>query len=462
VTSNYDDQLTTYLASQRWFAGKGRKFSVSHVHPLPWLSETDPRVRVEVVTVLFADGQEDAYQFPTAYLKVPDPEMVHALVGEFEHPEMGRVSAYDAVYFTAASELLLDGFRTGQHGDELSFEVVDSAELPTQDVTGTVMTAEQSNTSIAYGEQAILKLFRRISDGGNPDIEIHAALTRNGGDHVAPLLGWIEGRWSNSTGETRQGHLGILQVFLRGATDGWALALSSVRTCLAEEDPHLHEAGADFAVEAERLGQATAEVHADLAKLFATATHGRDHQRDLAAAMRLRLDAAVAIVPELEDYDLALRARFAELAELSSPITVQRIHGDLHLGQTLRTVDGWKIIDFEGEPSKSLAERVAPDSPMRDVAGMLRSFDYAAGVTLQEFGTGDHLRYRADEWSQRNRDAFLHGYANRRGVDVVDHTVLLRAYETDKAIYEAVYEARNRPGWLAIPLREIARLVAKE
>ena len=460
MTSDLNELLATYVASRRWFAGKGRDFSVTHVHPLPWLSATDPRVRIEIVTVRFRDGTQDAYQFPIAYLKVPDPAMGHALVGELEHPELGHVAAYDAVYFASASKLLLEGFRTGRHGDQLSFEVVEGAELPTQGVIGTVMTAEQSNTSIAYGEEAILKLFRRISDGGNPDIEIHEALTRNGGDHVAALLGWIEGRWSDSTGETRHGHLGILQVFLRGATDGWAIALSSVRSHLAEDALHPH--GADFADRAEQLGQATAKVHAQLAKLFATATLDRDQQQDLVSAMRRRLDAAVAIVPELENYDAALRARFTDLAELSLPITVQRIHGDLHLGQTLRTAGSWKIIDFEGEPAKSLAERVALDSPMRDVAGMLRSFDYAAGAMLQEFDTSDDLRYRADEWSRRNRAAFLHGYANGQGIDVVDHAVLLRAYEADKAVYEAVYEARNRPTWLTIPLQAIARLVADE
>jgi maltokinase len=455
-----NELLTVYFASRRWFAGKGRDFSVTHVHPLPWLSATEPRVRIEIVTVRFGDGTQDTYQFPINYLPVPDPAMGHALVGEFDHPELGHVAAYDAVYFAAASELLLDGFRTGRRSDELSFKLVEGAALPAHDAVGKVMTAEQSNTSIVYGEQAILKLFRRISDGGNPDIEIHEALTRHGGNHVAALLGWIEGRWSDSTGATHHGHLGILQVFSSGATDGWAIALSSVRNHLAEDD--LHARGADIADEAERLGQVTAQVHADLAALFARATLDHDQQQDLVSAMARRLDAAVAIVPELENYDAALRARFAELAELSSPITVQRIHGDLHLGQTLRTADGWKIIDFEGEPAKSLAERVALDSPMRDVAGMLRSFGYAAGATLQEFDTSDDLRYRADEWSRRNRAAFLHGYAIGGGVDVVDHAVLLRAYEADKAVYEAVYEARNRPTWLTIPLQAIARLVASE
>ncbi len=139
---------------------------------------------------------------------------------------------------------------------------------------------------------------------------------------------------------------------------------------------------------------------------------------------------------------------------------MQRVHGDLHLGQTLRTVKGWKIIDFEGEPAKSLSERLTLDSPLRDVAGMMRSFDYAAGATRQDFGPGDQLRYRAEEWTQRNREAFLTGYSEEIGSDVRTHAVLLRAYEADKAVYEAVYEARNRPSWLSIPLTAIERFAA--
>ncbi|HEU0127095.1 MAG TPA: aminoglycoside phosphotransferase, partial [Pseudonocardiaceae bacterium] len=172
--------------------------------------------------------------------------------------------------------------------------------------------------------------------------------------------------------------------------------------------------------------------------------------------------AAVTTAPQLEPYAPSLRRSFAALAELDDVITAQRIHGDLHLGQTLRTVKGWKIIDFEGEPAKSLADRVTPASPLRDVAGMLRSFDYAAGATLHQFGYGDQLRYRGDEWTQRNRAAFLAGYRDVAGDDPEHHRVLLRAYETDKAVYEVVYEARHRPAWLTIPLHAVERLARED
>ena len=222
------------------------------------------------------------------------------------------------------------------------------------------MTAEQSNTSIAYGEQGILKLFRRVSPGDNPDIEIHHALTRADSDYIAPLLGWISGTWEDADGAEQSGDLAMLQTFLRTATDGWTIALSSVRDLLVEEDLHPSEVGADFAGEAERLGEATAEIHAKLAEIFGTETLPAVEARGLAGAMSLRLESRIGVVPELAEHEAGLRAHFEALAEHDSPIPVQRIHGDFHLGQTLRTVKGWKIIDFEGEPAKSLGRARHP------------------------------------------------------------------------------------------------------
>jgi maltokinase len=462
VTAAFHDLVSIYLASRRWFGGKGRTFSVTAVRPLDWSSSVEPRARIELVTVQYADGKTDHYQFPMVYLPTPDPDMAHALVGEVSHDELGDVVAYDGVYFKSAAEALLDGFLRQSSDGSVRFRVIEGAELPPLSVPGSVMTHEQSNTSIAYGESAILKLYRRFSPGGNPDIEIHEALTRDGSGHVAPLLGWIEAEWRDAEGVEKRGHLGMLQAFLRTGTDGWDIALASVRDLLVEEDLHPEEVGGDFAGESWRLGEATAEVHADLASLFETGTLSGPEMAQLGEAMSLRLDSALAAIPELDDYAPRIRSHYAAIADYEHPIPVQRIHGDLHLGQTLRTVKGWKILDFEGEPAKSLAERTGLDSPLRDVAGMLRSFDYAAGATLRQFGPGEHLSYRANEWSRRNRDAFIEGYASTAGVKPADQQVLLRAYETDKAVYEAVYEARNRPLWLSIPLQAIARLAAEE
>lgn len=458
MTPDYPDQLHAFLPEQRWFAGKGRAFTVVGVHPTAWLSRDDPAVRIELVSVRYDDGDTETYQLPVAYLPDTDPELGHALIGPVTSSELDSVVAYDAASVPAAAEVLLRGFLDRRSEADLTFRVLEGAALPVDSPAGTVIAAEQSNTSIAYGEEALLKLFRRVSDGGNPDIEISAALTARGDPHVARLLGWLEGTWRTPGGELQHGHLGMLQAFLRTATDGWDIALSSVRDLFVEEDLHPEEVGGDFAAEAERLGAATAGVHRDLAEVFETATLTAAARRDVAAAMADRLTAARAIAPDLEPLADALCGAFSALAAQDGAIPVQRIHGDLHLGQTLRTVRGWKLIDFEGEPGKPLAERTALDSPLRDVAGMLRSLDYAAGVTLLQFGSADHLRYRADEWVSRNRGAFLEGYAAAAGSDPIESSVLLRAYEIDKAVYEVVYESRNRPHWVPLPIQALGRL----
>jgi maltokinase len=231
-----------------------------------------------------------------------------------------------------------------------------------------------------------------------------------------------------------------------------------VRDLMAEADLHAEEAGGDFAGEAERLGEAVAEVHADLAVAFGVREADADDLQVRAQAMRERLEQALPIVPALADVAEALRGIFDHVATLAGSVTMQRIHGDLHLGQALRTVHRWVLIDFEGEPMAAMSDRREFDSPLRDVAGMMRSFEYAGHHRVIEIGHDSQLSYRADEWSTRNRDAFCIGYASGAGADPRSHGVLLRAFEADKAVYEAVYEARNRPAWLPIPLASLTRL----
>jgi len=304
-----------------------------------------------------------------------------------------------------------------------------------------------------------MKVFRKVTPGVNPDIEIHKVLTEQRSEHVAALYGWVEIETPQASEPVMQ--LAMLQQFLRTATDGWELALSSVRNLLGNPEMHATDSGGDFAYETTRLGEAVADVHRQLAESFPTETRGAEAAVALAATMNERLDRALAAVPDLAPHVDRVRGVFARVADLGG-LEVQRIHGDLHLGQTLRTAKGWKIVDFEGEPAKSLAERVLPDSPWRDVAGMLRSFDYAARSieSSQPGGEGDPeltdlRRMRASEWVNRNRNYFLVAYG---GDLTVEQRILLDAYVADKAVYETVYEARNRPGWLSIPLDALAQI----
>lgn len=291
-----------------------------------------------------------------------------------------------------------------------------------------VIEAEQSNTSVVFDEQAILKLFRRVECGVNPDIEVNRVLAAAGNPHVARLLGSFSFVMRES-GEVCP--LGMLSAYAAGSVDGWSMAVGSA-------------AGAGFVAEANRLGDAVASVHADLARALGVSTAALPVDR-----MRERLAAAAASVPELGRYVRAIEQRYAAVA--GRPVTVQRVHGDLHLGQVLRTPQTWLLIDFEGEPGQPLGQRRQPDSPLRDIAGMLRSFAYAAQQSSPGGGSA--------AWVQRASAAFCEGYAAGSGFDPRADAEVLAVYELDKAVYEAAYEARYRPDWLPIPLEAIPRLV---
>jgi maltokinase len=454
-------QLAEYVEGSRWFGGKGRDLRVTGVRRLGVIADEGPRVVVDLVTVTYDDGGVELYQLPLALYTYPEHRLDHAFVGWWEDADIGWTHAYDAVHDREAMGAFLRAFAFPPDGP-LVFQRLPGEELdPT--ASSTAFTGEQSNSSVTFGEQSLLKIFRRITPGANPDIEIHERLTRAGSDNVPALLGWIEcdaALVSTGSSDTEGGvlQLAMLQQFLRTASDGWELALTSVRNLFAEADLYADEVGGDFAGEAQRLGEAVGDVHRLLAEHFPTAERTAADHAELATAMSERLDAALDVVPELAEHAPALRGLFADVGSIEAS-AVQRVHGDLHLGQTLRTAKGWKIVDFEGEPAKPLAERVLPDSPWRDVAGMLRSFDYAPRVAaITAAATGDEgaeqRAFRAAEWSARNQTAFLEAYAGR-DLTGEEHT-LLAAYVADKAVYECLYEVRNRPTWLPIPMAALA------
>jgi maltokinase len=435
-----------WIPRQRWFGGKGRDIASVQETSSTLLLDADPQVRLLVVRVAYEDGSSEHYQLLLATTKdTVEQRLEYALLGEHE----GQL-VYDAVHDPVATSSLLQHLAEGRQVDGLSF--VNDAELD-DSLPGRVLGAEQSNTSVVFGDTVILKLFRRLQPGANPDIEVTKALADAGSPHVAPPLAWYDGKVD---GEVTT--LGLLQPFLRGSSDGWAMATASVRDLFGEGDLHADEVGGDFAAESHRLGSATGEVHALMRQVLPSAIAGSVESVATAQQLHERLDAALLVVPELAEHAQAMRATYDLVASRTEPVDIQRVHGDYHLGQVLRTQEGWVLLDFEGEPARSLAERRALMSPLRDVAGMLRSFDYAAQHLLAEQSVRPDLSFRAEEWATRNGDAFCDGYAAATGTDPRDEALLLKAFELDKAVYETVYEARNRPTWLQVPLRSIDRL----
>ena len=441
------DVLANWLVHQRWFAGKSRETVEIKTRLLAPLPDTGQEVELWLVDVTYAGGDRETYQVPLVRSEMYDESLAHALVGQ-----VGTLYCYDALWDKAATPAWLRNIASGRGEPPLRFVLTADADDIPVDSSSLVLSGEQSNTSAVFGDAAILKVFRRLDVGHNPDIEIHEALTYAGARHIARLLGYVEAQTDNGPVS-----LAMLQEYLTTATDGWELAKISVRDLMAEDELHADEVGGDFAGEAFRLGHTTASVHAELATAFGVTELSGEDLVERAARMDRRLDRALAEVAELGQVEAGLRHAYRALAE-AGPQRVQRIHGDLHLGQVLRTSQRWVFLDFEGEPAKSIQERRAADSPLRDVAGMLRSFDYAANHQVIDSGPTPRATMHADEWAARNRSAFCAGYADVSGRAPEEDVDILAAYEADKAVYETVYEARNRPSWLPVPVASLGRI----
>jgi maltokinase len=449
----FEDALAAWLVRQRWFAGKGRG-----LHDLAIVADTevvsgDPELRHLIIAVSHGTTV-DYYQVLVGLRRRLPARLRHVRIG----PSGDGRQTYDALHDSDLTRPLLAAIAADRSIGSLHMRSVPGTSFATG-LDSLVISAEQSNTSLVFGDESILKVFRRVSPGPNPDLEVTTALARLGSPHVAEPLGWIETRLEGVSTS-----LAILSRFLRLASDGWLLAATSVRDLYATEGAaegaagrvRAAEAGGDFAGEAHRLGVATAQVHADMAAVFGTDELGPDAVGELSERMYRSLDMARAAVPELGRYAEMIGASYSALTKLKGPFPVQRVHGDYHLGQVLRTETGWVVLDFEGEPATPLAQRRARSSPLRDVAGMLRSFEYAARHQLIGHPEQAALSAVARDWVRRNAGAFCAGYAEAGGLDPVANDVLLRALQLDKAVYEVLYEARHRPSWLPIPLDSLA------
>jgi maltokinase len=453
--------LSSWLPAQRWYAGKGAPLGSLSITAAAILRAGDPELRHLVVTVQLPGGgaQSARYQVLIGLRRDVPEALRHAVIGDLP----GGLTAYDALHDPELSSCLLAGIAGERAVGGLVFAREPGVALGSWP-GARVIAAEQSNTSVVFGEAAILKVLRRLFPGANPDLEVAGALARLGSVHVAPPFGWIA---TELDGEPVL--LGVLSRYLARASDGWSLAAASIGRLSALHGDYGREylmapvprsgpghPGPSFAEEAHQLGRATAELHADLATAFGTEQLTKQQLAGLAAQMTRKFEQAAADVPELAGHAGKVRSSYADLARLTEPVTVQRIHGDYHLGQVMRTDNGWVALDFEGEPLVPVAQRTGLFPALRDVAGMLRSFDYAARHQLLAHPDALALREPAHAWVTQCQQAFCAGYARTGSPDPEANSVLLRALTLEKAVYEVMYEARHRPSWLAIPLDFIA------
>jgi trehalose synthase-fused probable maltokinase len=402
------------------------------------LRDAEPELNVELVEVGFDTGTHETYQLLTSGDELDaltDPRHMRELVH------------------------MMRGGATVRGGEGIiEFRAVEGFASLGQELTSArAITSEQSNTSIVFDDELILKVFRRLEPGVNPELEMLRFLTERSFDNIAQLGGWYA-----YVGAPLDATLGVLQQYVRGALDGWDLALDEL-----EADSER------FLTRLRRLGQVTGSMHAVLGSDASDPTFStEDPSAESLALLTATVDEEISrIFVELPEDIEALdpirgrgeevRESLAALSHAGSVGKLIRTHGDLHLGQTLWAPerDDWALIDFEGEPARSLAERRRKRSPLRDVAGMLRSFAYA--VSAVEILRG---AVAPQGWEERAREEFLKGYNEtiEQSLLPAGETAfqrLLTVFELEKAVYELRYELNNRPDWIHIPVAGILRML---
>ncbi|MSS45541.1 phosphotransferase [Cutibacterium sp. WCA-380-WT-3A] len=416
------ERVWNHISDARWFSGKGRSGILTRLMPLaPVVDEHDLKVLPVIARVGYPDAADEYYQLLLALR--PGSVAGIAEVAIDGRPFTVTDATEDGPALIAWARAILEG--TPVAADD-SWQLHRRRATPEPVRSAKRFGGEQSNTSILVGDAIIIKMFRRLEPGNNLDITVHAALNDAEVSSVATLYGYISGQIPAE--QNLATDLAMIIERFPQPHDGWELVTDKAADLVDVSD-----------LVAE-LGRCLRTIHEALRQTFSTTDIDGTRVAD---DMVRRLDAAVTTAPELAPYRDTLAARFEKLRGRRLP--AQRIHGDFHLGQTLLTPHGWRIIDFEGEPLKTLAERQLPDSRWRDVAGMMRSLSYA---------TSAHARPTAPEtlaWARHASEAFLTGY----GWPNPDERDVLAAYEADKASYEAVYETLNRPTWVDIPLSAI-------
>jgi predicted trehalose synthase len=450
-------QLQEWMIAQRWFGSKSRDVSHVDVVEAVELRSDAPRLVLALVEAVFSAGTHETYQVPLG-LRPSGEGWSERVILSHE-----GWTVYDGLADPAFGRELLHRMRSASEvtvpDGILEFRWAAGAEAG---LGGTVdvrpVGVEQSNSSIVFGEELILKAFRRVEPGENPELELLRFLSARGFPNIAPLAGWyeFEGRLVDAT-------LGILQAFLAGARDGWELALDE----LVSDPEGLLE-------RLQGLGEVVGDMHTALGSdasdpAFAPDEPSVESLSILTATVDEQIERVFVELPDipavapLAGRGQDVRERLQFLSHIGAGGKVIRTHGDLHLGQTMVTLDrGWAILDFEGEPARSLPERRLKRSPLRDVAGMLRSFSYAAAGS--EILRGHPA---PPDWEDRARSVFLQGYRAHVEPTLLPpgqqaFAQLLAVFELEKAVYELRYELNNRPDWVAIPVAGIERLLESD
>ena len=509
------DRLMAYLPRQRWFGAKSK--TVKSVGVLDYARLSDSNAALFYLEVSFDDGSRDVYQLPLAVTRSEEREKAQADPNRIVavntragsaiiHDGLENEDVRQAILSIVEKSSQLRTQRGALHGQRSStFDTVRGAE-PLSSRAG---SAEQSNTSILYGRKLIMKLFRRLQPGENPDTEIGRFLTDTAHfTRIAPFLGDITLRSKDSEAIT----VAMLQGLVENDGDGWQWTLNelshyyrrvmklsppqtvgSYATFLADAPPGalIREHVGEYLGAAALLGKRTAEMHLALATTtgnpaFAAAQFTpEDLSADARRIENQLLLSFSALERSLSDLTgasasraaLALGRRDNLLSRIRAITSATpddlgqriRIHGDYHLGQVLRAHGDFVILDFEGEPAKDLAARRAKQSPLRDVAGMLRSFGYAAYAGLpaldEHADEAKNLEPWTELWQNAVSSEFLHAYKFTIGA-TEPHLIppppqaqmLLDAYLLEKALYELLYELDNRKAWVRIPLAGISAL----
>jgi trehalose synthase-fused probable maltokinase len=441
-----EDELRAFVLAQRWYGSKTEDLAhVRAVDAFPLRRDGERQLAVALVEARYQAGTHDLYNVPVGLRRGGEG--------------FASVDGWGAVDALADDELVreLVAMMRAQESFELPEGTLEFRSLEELGEPGEVraMGAEQSNTSVVLDEQLVLKLYRKLEAGVNPELELLRFLTERGFPSIASLEGWAA-----HAGQPLDATLAILQHYVPGRKDGWALALDDV-------------AGGGrngFVAQVRRLGAVTGAMHSVLASepgdpAFCPEEPGAEAIALIVARIDEEIEQVFSGLPDdpvlepIAGRGEELRDRLQAIGQSGALGRLIRHHGDYHLGQVLWTEAGdWVVLDFEGEPARPLHERRHKRSPLRDVAGMLRSFSYAASASSLERGIEAPVG-----WEGQVRDEFLAGY-----LDEVDPAIVpsgpalervLHLFELEKALYELRYDLGHRPAWARVPVAGIQQLL---